>query len=229
MTLKELIIVTVSKRKPLIKSYALVVAFGILIILSRKLWHFRAGYSFLLWNFFLAIIPLVISSFLVEMNRLQYKLKPMLLLGFFWLLFLPNAPYMLTDYKYIWIDDEDKINMNIVSLSWFILPAFLAAVISLNDIVDILLTRINKKWVPVLVIIICLLSGFGVFMGCSLRLNSWDILHRPLLVINNLLDVFIHPVKNLEAWVITFGYGMVLYLVYQVVKFISKEFIAPQE
>ena len=73
-------------------------------IFSVVIWRVRAEfsgtgrYAFLIWNLFLAWIPFLISYFTytVTLNRRWiYIVIP--LAAFFWLIFFPNAPYMLTD------------------------------------------------------------------------------------------------------------------------------------
>src|SRR5687767_1528490 len=72
-------------------------------ILSIALLAFRiyssksSSYIFLYWNLFLAIIPYILSL-LIYKYYFQNAKKPVffLLIGF-WLLFFPNAPYIVTD------------------------------------------------------------------------------------------------------------------------------------
>ena len=54
-------------------------------------------YGFLLGNLFLACVPLFFSTALRVTNRLRFHWTIMAGLTGLWLLFLPNAPYILTD------------------------------------------------------------------------------------------------------------------------------------
>ena len=60
-------------------------------------------YRFLVWNLFLAWIPFVfaLGAYLLARGR---RGPAVVLLGVLWLLFFPNAPYMLTDF--IHLDDS---------------------------------------------------------------------------------------------------------------------------
>src|SRR5688572_14883791 len=54
-------------------------------------------YRFLLGNLFLACVPLFLSTTLRVAHRLQFHWTVLATLTGLWLLFLPNAPYILTD------------------------------------------------------------------------------------------------------------------------------------
>jgi uncharacterized membrane protein len=65
-------------------------------------WHFgTAGFRFLLWNLFLAWIP-VVFALIIHTHYLSGR-RPgrMLVPGLIWLLFLPNAPYIFTDFIHL--------------------------------------------------------------------------------------------------------------------------------
>ena len=51
-------------------------------------------YSFYPWNLLLALVPLYISGLLLKQETINYK---SIFLFSAWLLFLPNAPYLVTD------------------------------------------------------------------------------------------------------------------------------------
>jgi len=77
-------------------------------IFSVAIWRVRSDYSgtghyaFLIWNLFLAWIPFIISYFTytLTLNRKQiYIVIP--IAAFLWLIFFPNAPYILTDFQHL--------------------------------------------------------------------------------------------------------------------------------
>src|SRR5690242_7297060 len=74
-------------------------------IFSVLIWRVRSDYSgmlryrFLIWNLFLAWIPFLISYFTYSLSlrrRWVYLFIPVA--AFLWLIFFPNAPYILTDF-----------------------------------------------------------------------------------------------------------------------------------
>ena len=54
-------------------------------------------YDFLAWNLFLAWVPFVLALIVYDARRRGVAGAGQLVLGGLWLLFLPNAPYIVTD------------------------------------------------------------------------------------------------------------------------------------
>jgi len=69
------------------------VGFTISLILFRVFYSGSLMYLFFVWNLFLAAIPFVLSSFLIQ----PQKKKLHWLLFITWILFFPNALYIITD------------------------------------------------------------------------------------------------------------------------------------
>src|SRR5690242_17187966 len=68
--------------------------FTLSLLAVRVLYTRDINYSFYPWNLFLALVPLFFSGLLKKENIFKYKTVLLLSL---WLLFLPNAPYLVTD------------------------------------------------------------------------------------------------------------------------------------
>src|SRR4051795_4599828 len=68
----------------------------LIIFFVRNMIEGNKAYNFLLWNLFLAFLPLlfawVIHFFAGKLNKVI-----IIIATFFWLLFYPNAPYMISD------------------------------------------------------------------------------------------------------------------------------------
>src|SRR4051812_7090073 len=70
------------------------VSFTIFLLAFRFLYFRHFQFGFYLWNLFLAIIPLLLSRQLHKWKKINL---PVLVVLVWWLLFLPNAPYLITD------------------------------------------------------------------------------------------------------------------------------------
>src|SRR5260221_1189317 len=77
-------------------------------VFSVLIWRVRleisgsGNYFFLIWNLFLAWIPFIISYFTYTARltrRQSYVVIP--IAAFFWLIFFPNSPYILTDLQHL--------------------------------------------------------------------------------------------------------------------------------
>jgi uncharacterized membrane protein len=156
-------------------------------IFSVAIWNFRAEYTgssrygFLIWNLFLAWIPFMISYLTYTMTikrKWIYIVIP--IAAFVWLIFFPNAPYILTDFQHLanqWWDLP--VWYDVMMLIWFAFTGLLLGMVSLFLMQEII-RREFGRWIGwAFVALVAALSSAGVYMGRFLRWNSWDILRNP--------------------------------------------------
>lgn len=173
-------------------------------------------FLFLVWNLFLAVIPFAITMYL----KFKPKLKKVIFgLWFFtWLMFLPNAPYIVTDLIHLKWSNGRFMWLDILLVTSFALNGLILFYLSLLDMKQLLLQYLSKKKASVLLLSIFGLTGFGVYLGRFLRFNSWDILQHPAKLIEDILLILIQPKQHLEAWLFTFTFSLFLYITYQFFK-----------
>lgn len=158
----------------------------------------------LTWNVFLGLLPFYFAiKANGQANRYIRWFNALL-----WLLFLPNAPYVMTDLIHV------KQNPGYEGF-----VVYLVAVLSFTGLlswifsVRIMLSRlpgILKHWNILRVYgyrILCLLSGIGVAMGRYARLNSWEIFYEPWNILSATLRMYAHP----APWFLTIAFTMLLY------------------
>jgi uncharacterized membrane protein len=156
-------------------------------VFSVAIWRVRTEfsgtgrYAFLIWNLFLAWIPFIISYFtytLTIRRRWIYVVIPTA--AFFWLIFFPNAPYILTDFQHLAHQaGELPIWYDVMMLIWFAFTGLLLGMVSLFLMQEIV-RREFGRWIGwAFVTAVAGLSSAGVYMGRFLRWNSWDILRDP--------------------------------------------------
>lgn len=149
-------------------------------------------YSILVWNLFLAFLPLLISSLMLKMRLKKWVVY--LVPGLLWLLFLPNAPYILTDFVHL--DRSHSIPhwfdlMLIMSFSWTGLLYWLISMFQFNT----LLRRLAGFDAGFLINqAVILLTSVGVYLGRYGRFNSWDVFFRPFEILEKVGHMLIHPV-----------------------------------
>src|SRR5215211_1919570 len=108
-------------------------------VFSVTIWRVRSEfssserYAFLIWNLFLAWIPFIISYFtyILTMNRRWiYLFIP--IAAFLWLIFFPNAPYILTDFQHLAYSSQDlPVWYDVMMLIWFAFTGLLLGMVSL--------------------------------------------------------------------------------------------------
>src|SRR5687768_6964287 len=131
-------------------------------------------YDFLAWNLLLAWIPLLlaVAAYVRARRRLDLVVAVLLVP---WLLFFPNAPYLLTDFVHL---DEGPAPLwyDGLMLSAFAWTALLLGFGSLY-LVQMVLRRAAGTVVAWLGVVVALsLGSIGVYVGRFIRFNSWDAL-----------------------------------------------------
>jgi uncharacterized membrane protein len=148
-------------------------------------------YRFLVWNLFLAWLPLAFALAAYVLAR-GSRGPGVVVLGVLWLLFFPNAPYMLTDF--IHLDDSPAAPLwyDALMLASFAWTALVLGFASLY-LMQMIWSRAAGpaiSWLGVLASLA--LASFGVYLGRFLGFNSWDALVRPRVV----ADVIRHDLEN---------------------------------
>ena len=143
----------------------------------------------LIWNMILALISYD-AAVLTTISKKQKWLYPLLLVV--WLAFYPNTFYMLTDLVHMtWVGDT---LWNPVSMRLFMafVPSILFGVYCGIESWNILRERWKWTWWLDMLAVVALsyLSSLAIYIGRYDRLNSWDLVTRPQLVVQKLLETF---------------------------------------
>ena len=179
----------------------------VLLMIRMKLTH-SFHFLFLVWNLFLAVIPFVITSYLLSVPKLN---KIVLSFWFgIWLLFLPNAPYIITDLVHLRVSYQTYAWLDILVVTAFALNGVLLFYLSILDMKTILKPYFKNSVVNFNITIIFFLSSFGVYLGRFLRYNSWEILSNPKYLFIDIINITIKPLANKEAWLFTILFGLFL-------------------
>ena len=89
------------RRLAVVAALALLTLFTLAMLAARMAYTGTHGHSWLAWNLFLAWIPFALALLLYERARAGALLRVIVPLGLLWLVFFPNAPYLVTDLKYV--------------------------------------------------------------------------------------------------------------------------------
>jgi uncharacterized membrane protein len=156
----------------------IVVVFLMAIILNYLRVKLFGSHSFiwLYWNIFLAIIPFIISSILFWLLE-EKKLKKVIFIigGILWLLFIPNAPYLITDFIHLGVVRSVPILYDVFLLFSFAWLGMYIWLYSTFQIEQIIRSRFSKHITEIILFLVILSTSFGICLGRFLRLNSWDI------------------------------------------------------
>jgi uncharacterized membrane protein len=174
------------------------------ILLFRIKYTQSIYFLFLVWNLFLAFIPLALSTYILSNFELK-KWKLISLLAI-WILFLPNAPYIVTDLFQLKKSSNTLIWLDVMVIGSFAFAGLIAFYLTILDFRKIISKHLNSKGLKFVSISVYFLCGVGVYLGRYLRFNSWDILNRPHKLFLYIFEsVFIHADEKLYVFSITFG------------------------
>lgn len=168
-------------------------------------------YRFLLGNLFLASIPLFLSTGLriAERSNFHWLLKSVMF-GL-WLLFLPNAPYILTDILHLPRASQAPAWYDLALLLSCAGTGLLLGYLSLIDVQTIVARRYSAVVGWLFALVSLGLSGFAIYLGRFLRWNSWDVITTPGLMLD-LVGNIKHP--HPQPLSVTFIFGVIFVLGY---------------
>lgn len=215
----------------LIKNNRLQIALfmGVLSLVCFGLSLFRMQYSgtrhflFLNWNLFLAFVPWLFTVILTMSPNLQKsRLAVFGMLGI-WLLFFPNASYILTDLFHLSHNSSMPIWFDLVLILSFAWTGLLYGFLSLWNLEELMEQFLSKKVITALSILLLFISSFGIYIGRYLRWNSWDVLHHPTKLMGDIGDRIINPFDHTRTWGVTVFMGLFLTMLYFTFKFLRRK------
>jgi uncharacterized membrane protein len=193
-----------------------------LLICARIFYSGSIRFIFISWNIFLAWIPYVLSSyFTVYRNRQKWK---QFFLFSTWLLFFPNALYIVTDLIHLEEATNVPLWYDAVLLFASSFIGLVMAFVSLQRAEHFLNAVLQKKLVVILIPIIIFTGSFGVYLGRFQRWNSWDVIHNPLALSADIFNRLVSPVDNLKTWAITIILTALYSMLYFFIKILPAEF-----
>ncbi|WP_299491106.1 DUF1361 domain-containing protein [Acaryochloris sp. IP29b_bin.137] len=184
-------------------------------ILGEYLGEFNGYSGWIVWNLFLAFIPMALSFRLFRWSPRSRSLVWWIGLIVF-IAFLPNAPYLLTDIIHLIGAARHTRSVWIVTLffiplhTFAILAGFEAYVISLINQGHYLKKQGAGQYVKWAEILVHILSAVGIYLGRFIRFNSWDLITNPqnvlLVTLNELTSKFPIVVISITVLVLILFY-----------------------
>ncbi|WP_116789182.1 DUF1361 domain-containing protein [Flavobacterium psychrotrophum] len=189
-------------------------AFSVGLLLIRAKMTQSIYFFFLIWNLFLAYTPLAVSSVIIRYKILRYNWYYSYPILFCWLLLLPNAPYLITDFIHLRAATPVPVWFDVLILASFTLTGLLFGLASMQNIYRLLAIKFGSGYANLTLLIVSILSAFGIYLGRFMRYNSWDILHKPISLITDIIQSLFSEDTWKPAWGITIGFGLLQYLLF---------------
>ena len=167
-------------------------AIGLLVF--RIICTHRFQHLYLAWNLFLAWIPLLLAlklDFLFQCGRIRHWKFHAAAFG--WLVFFPNAPYIVTDLVHLKRVPGGLFGADLVLIFLCALIGLGLGFLSLHLVHGISARTWNRTAGWIFALLATGLSGLGIYIGRFLRWNTWDILLNPVGLFHDLAAWVYHP------------------------------------
>jgi uncharacterized membrane protein len=199
--------------KRLLPFCALLAWCGALLVMRMQRSH-SPSYVFLFWNLFLAAIPFGAALVLEALDKLRRMIALQWCCFAVWLVFLPNAPYIVTDFLHLRQRHAIPLWYDVLLL---ISCAGTGLILGYGSvmIVQRIVTR-RYGWTAgwAVAILSLALSAFGIYLGRFLRFNSWEVLSDPLPLMSDIADRVMNPLAHPTTLAVTGLFGVALTLGY---------------
>ncbi len=201
---------------PLLIACASSAFLSVALIVVRKWMTGQGRLSFIPFNLVLAFMPL---GFLLLFERSLKRSHAVICAGL-WLLFFPNAPYMLTDLVHYdkrlgdasWLD-----LMALVAAAW---AALLGGMITLKFMQDRVRQHHSARAGHTFALSVLFLTSIGIYIGRFLRFHSWHALQKPLDLLQQTAAQFFPPLMDPMAWPFTLAvFGLLSCVHYSLLAF----------
>jgi uncharacterized membrane protein len=202
---------------------------GCAALLLVRGWYAQGlRFRFLAWNLVLAVIPALAAAAMARADRGR---KPLLvaLWGVVWLLFLPNAPYLITDLVHLEPRPPVPYWFDIGLFAAFAGAGVLAAFSSFGDLQQVVSRRFGRWAGWTAVAVASFAAGFGIELGRMGRWNSWDVLTQPKGLFSEILARVMEPWAHPRAVAVAMLYGSVLLFGYVAVRVLVAEKVSASE
>lgn len=160
----------------------------------------EVGYLSLIWNLFLAWLPYLFALITSLIHEVQPRWWWLLITpAGLWLLFLPNAFYIVTDFMQLTKHPSIPIwyDAGLITIaSW---TGLFLAIISLFTMQRIVQKQLGGLFSWGFSFLIIGLNGYGVYLGRFLRWNSWDIFFEPFGILSDSYDLLVNPLDSKEV------------------------------
>jgi uncharacterized membrane protein len=131
-----------------------------------------------------------------------------------WILFLPNAPYLVTDLFHVQNRPGAPLWYDALVLATLAGTGVCLGFTSVAIVQDEVRRKLGSLAGWSCAVSALVLAGFGIWIGRFLRWNSWDVAARPLHLVVDLVGHFTNPDHILSAAGMTAVYGATLVLGY---------------
>ena len=185
--------------------------FGLRVIHSH-----RITYRYLVWNLVLAWLPALSAFVAFQLHRRHSWINWVLVPGFavFWLIFFPNAPYLITDIMHLERQTAVPLWYDVLLFVAFAWTGFFLGLVSLLIMQEIVRRAAGVKASWVFAFGVLALSSVGIYLGRFLRWNSWDLFLSPGRLFADVSEQVQDPFTRFQAFAFSVLFACFLMAMY---------------
>jgi uncharacterized membrane protein len=178
-------------------------AISVSLLGLRMLYTRSFDYVGLGWNLFLAWLPLLFALAAYNVYKRSSRLSWLVVTGcaLVWLVFFPNAPYLLTDIVHLQSAQGVPFWYDLIMVIGFAFTGLFLGLVSLYLMQSLVRQAAGGPASWLFALAVSGLSGFGIYLGRFLRWNSWDVLLSPASLLADIVERLSHPLAHYQTFV----------------------------
>jgi uncharacterized membrane protein len=191
------------RRLAILASLAGLSALVVAMVVVRVAYTGNDYHTNLLWNLFLAWIPFGLALCVYDGYRRGAGRVQLWATGALWLVFFPNATYIVTDFKWLRYSAGAPIWYDVVLIAAAAWCGLLLGFMSLYLMQAVVRSTFGAARAWVFVFGTLALGSFGVYLGRFERWNSWDVFTQPRLLAREIWPALANPQNHPKAVAVT--------------------------
>ena len=188
---------------------------SVALVVARIVGTDQLRYGFLIWNLFLAWLPLLFALLVRELYQSGDRRKWLFAsLAGAWLLFFPNAPYIFTDFIHLLHRPFQHFWVDLTLILLCALTGLVLGFVSLYLMQSVVTRMLGRALSWLFIAGVAGLSGFGIYLGRFLRFNSWDVILQPKKLYHGIGTWVADPFANHMTFVLPALFATFMFIAY---------------
>jgi uncharacterized membrane protein len=208
-------IVSLTPWRQFLLALCLATAVSIGLLVADAIANRTFSQNYLLVNLVLAWVPFGLALWL--RYCLRHKLWSSweaMSVSVLWLIFLPNAFYMISDFIHLTNIDMQQLLFNTVMFTSFIYIGVLLGFTSLYLVQQELAKRFSPRATTIMVGFLLFICSFAIYIGRDLRWNTWNVFTDPAGILFEVSTRLLHPSQYSQVLLVALPFFALLISMY---------------
>jgi uncharacterized membrane protein len=208
-------IVSLTPWRQFLLALGLATAVSIGLLMADSIANRSFSQSYLLVNLILAWIPFGLALWLKQcLSHKLWSSWEALGVSVLWLIFLPNAFYMISDFIHLTDIDIQQLLFNTVMFTSFIYIGVLLGFTSLYFVQQELVRRFSARTTTTMLGLLLFICSFAIYIGRDLRWNTWNVFTDPAGILFEVSARLLHPSQYPQVLLVVLPFFALLISMY---------------